>query len=84
MHVVPQVPQFALSLRPSAQYETGAPEPASLPSHVSKPEAHVVEQVPLEQTCPAAHVVPQVPQFALSAMTFVQNSAPASASPQTV
>jgi hypothetical protein len=59
-HVMPQPPQFTLSVTVFAQYAV-APEP-----HVMSPPPHVVVHVPPLQTCPEAQPVPHAPQFELS------------------
>jgi hypothetical protein len=64
--VVPQAPQFELSLVKFAQYAV-APVPQRF-----DPALQVTPQMPPEHVWPATHVVPHAPQFALSVMKFAQ------------
>ena len=66
-HVVPQLPQFTLSVVVFAQY--GAP--ASAPHVVSDPE-HVFAHTPAEQTWPDAHAFAHEPQWPVSEAVLTQ------------
>jgi hypothetical protein len=66
LHVLPQVPQFVLSVWVLAQY--GAP-----PSGVHVVSApHVRLHCPPVHIFPGSHVLPQVPQFVLSVWVLAQ------------
>jgi hypothetical protein len=58
LHVLPHVPQFALSVCVLAQY--GAPPS---PPHFVWFPPHVVPHAPALQTSPTPHVLPHAPQF---------------------
>ncbi len=55
--IVPQPPQFALSVCVFAQYAV-APAP-----HSKRPPPQVVAHAPAEHTWPAGQMVPHAPQF---------------------
>jgi hypothetical protein len=71
-HVVPHVPQLALSVCVFAQYT-----PPSV-VQVDCPCAHSLAHAPFAHTDSAPHLLKHEPQFRLSLMTCAQNAAPAS------
>jgi hypothetical protein len=66
-HVLPQLPQFELSLVVSMHAVT----PASV-GQLVRPVPHAVPHMPIEQACPAPHALPQPPQFAGSTWVSTQ------------
>jgi hypothetical protein len=65
-HIVPHVPQFALSVITFVQ---NGVEPFG---HIVVPPPHDVEQVPIEHTWPLPHFTPHPPQFAGSHFVSMQ------------